>query len=180
MARRNKNPRPSSLRTSGPKRSGRTGRLKSPVKIKRGAKGRIKSQSKVVDGIQFKSMLEVFTYRKLKEHDLNFEYEGTSFTIMEGFHYPEVSWENRTNGAFEDKSKSSVRGITYTPDFIGYDDNRNMTWVIECKGFANDRFPNTWKMFKALLVKTNNCVPLYLPKNQKQVLEVISMIIELK
>mgnify|MGYP003336163545 FL=1 len=126
MVKRNKKSRPSSLRTSGPKRSGRTGRLKSPIKIKKGAKGRIKAQSKVVDGIQFKSMLEVFTYRKLKEHDLNFEYEGTSFTIMDSFHYPEVSWENRTNGAFENKGEATVRGITYTPDFIGYDDNKNM------------------------------------------------------
>lgn len=151
-----------------------------PKKKTTGAKGKIKAHAKVVDGIQFKSMLEVFTYRKLKELGLNFEYEETTFSIMDSFHYPDVSWENRSNGDFEDKGNKTVRGITYTPDFIGYDDNHIMTWVIECKGFANDRFPNTWKMFKALLIKTNNVVPLYLPKNQKQVLEVISMIIQQK
>lgn len=132
-----------------------------------------------MDGIQFKSMLEVFTYRKLLEFELKFEYEKSKFVLMKGLEYPCETWENRANGEFEDRSKSKVRDITYTPDFIGYDDKGKIKWVIETKGFANDRFPNTWKLFKQALVQQGTPVPLYLPKNQKQVLEVINKILSM-
>ncbi len=175
MAGKNKRSGSNNVRKAGsPKRS----RIGVKVFRSKKSKGKINATQKVVDGIKFKSMLEVFTYRKLKEFGLRFEYEMRSFTIMEGFKYPEESWENRATQGFENKSLASVRGITYTPDFIGYDENGKMNWVIECKGFANDRFPNTWKMFKKTLIELDSVVPLYLPKNQKQVLESIQMILD--
>jgi hypothetical protein len=164
MAKRNSRTRSNTVRKAGPKR---------------GSRGKIKATQKVVDGIQFKSMLEVFTYRKLLEFELRFEYEKAKFVLMKGFDYPCETWENRSNGEFDDKSKSKVRDITYTPDFIGYDDKGQIKWVIETKGFANDRFPNTWKLFKQALIQQGTPVPLYLPKNQKQVLEVIDKILSM-
>ena len=124
-------------------------------------------------------MLEVFTYKELKKAGLSFTYEEHSYQLTEGFHYPCPSFETRSTGAFEDRSKDKVRGISYTPDFVSYDADGKLLWVIECKGFANDRFPNTWKNFKKLLVDTGQACPLYLPKNQKQVLQVIQLISEL-
>jgi hypothetical protein len=162
MARRNSRTRSNTVRKAGPKK---------------GSRGKIKATQKVVDGIQFKSMLEVFTYRKLLEYELRFEYEQKKFVIMQGFEYPECSWETKPSGDYEDKGHGKVRDITYTPDFVGYDDKGKIKWVIECKGFANDRFPNTWKLFKQTLIREGTPVPLYLPKNQKQVLESIEKIL---
>lgn len=122
-------------------------------------------------------MLEVFMYRKLLEYGLKFEYEQKKFVIMQGFDYPLDSWESRPSGDYENKGRSKVRDITYTPDFVGYDTKGKIKWVIECKGFANERFPNTWKLFKQTLIREKTIVPLYLPKNQKQCLETIDKIL---
>ncbi len=80
---------------------------------------------------------------------------------------------------YADKSKDKIRGISYTPDFVSHDADGKLLWVIECKGFANDRFPNTWKNFKKHLIDTDSVCPLFLPKDQKQVLQVIQLISEL-
>jgi hypothetical protein len=164
MPRRNARTRFDTVRKAGPKK---------------GSRGKIKATQKMVDGIQFKSMLEVFTYRKLLEFELRFEYEKKKFVIMQGFDYPECSWQDTPSAGYQDKGYSKVRDITYTPDFVGYDSKGKIKWVIECKGFANERFPNTWKLFKKTLVDQGAAVPLYLPKNQKQVLETIEKILML-
>jgi len=98
---------------------------------------------------------------------------------MQGFDYPECSWEDKPSTGYEDKGNGKVRDITYTPDFVGYDAKGKIKWVIECKGFANDRFPNTWKLFKQTLIREGTPVPLYLPKNQGQVLQSIDKILAL-
>jgi len=81
------------------------------------------------DGIRFKSKLEVYTYQKLKENQINANYEPIKFTILDSFQYKD----------------EKVRSMSYTPDFVDYD------FVIECKGFANDAFPLRWKIFKFFL-----------------------------
>ena len=75
-------------------------------------------------------------------------------------------------GEEDGKVVYKVRAITYTPDFLCPD----RAWIIECKGYANDRFPLKWKMFKKLLKETNPNCKLFVPKNQKQVLETIEII----
>lgn len=135
--------------------------------------GKIRATKKEVDGIQFKSALEAFTYRKLKEAGLQTAYEEHTFTLLDSFVYPETCIESRKSPDFEDKKDSKIRPITYTPDFVGVNPDGSLQWVIECKGFANDRFPNTWKNFKKHLINIGQVCPLFLPKNQKQVLEVI-------
>ncbi len=47
-----------------------------------------------VDGIKFKSLLEAFCYSKLKDAGLKFGYETQKFVLMEGFYYPEESFED--------------------------------------------------------------------------------------
>lgn len=119
------------------------------------------------NGLKFKSKLEVFCFKQLVENNIKASYEDHTFSLMEkyifkGYEYP----ERRTK---------IVQPITYTPDFVI--DRDNMTIIIECKGFRNDIFPVKWKLFKSVLNNIpNKTFYLFLPKNQKQVLETIEQI----
>lgn len=110
-----------------------------------------------LDGIQFRSKLEAFTYKQLKDNKIYAEYEPTKFVLLPSF-------------TFEGKI---VRAMTYTPDFVG------KNFIIECKGRPNDVFPYKWKWFKWYLVQNNldQIYQLYLVHNQK---EVLAMVDELK
>ena len=70
---------------------------------------------------------------------------------------------------------TKVRAITYTPDFV----DPQGQWIIEVKGFANDVFPLKWKMFKQHIMQNGLEYKLFLPKNQKQVLETVELIKEM-
>jgi hypothetical protein len=62
----------------------------------------------------------------------------------------------------------------YTEFVVRGDTYEDIEWIIECKGFANERFPNVWKMFKFMLSQTHDVPPmLFMPRNQKQVLSII-------
>lgn len=108
----------------------------------------------VVNGIEFKSKLEAFCYRKLLEAGITPHYESQRFTLIEPF-------------VFEGEK---VRAMTYTPDFVDED------FIIECKGFANDAFPLRWKLFKHYLFRNEIKIDLYLVRNQKQIMEMIEII----
>ena len=68
------------------------------------------------DGINFKSKLEMYCYKLLKENQIPVEYENVKFQILEPFVY----------------NDEKIRGMTFLPDFVGD------TFVVECKGFMND------------------------------------------
>lgn len=95
--------------------------------------------------------------------------------LLEGFYYGTSSYEDNGKTGFLDKQKYKVRDITYTPDFV----DPQGRWVIECKGYANERFPLKWKMFKKLLMERENPPVLFVPRNQKQNIETINKILEL-
>ena len=105
----------------------------------------------VYDGIQFRSKLEAYCYKKLIQNNIQTAYEKNKYVLIEKF-------------SFQDKT---VLPITYTPDFVG--DN----FIIECKGNMNDAFPIRWKLFKHYLYKNGLNYKLYLPRNQKDVDSVI-------
>lgn len=107
------------------------------------------------DNIDFKSKLEVYCYKTLKESKVPVEYEKTKFQILDSFTY----------------NNEKIRGMVFTPDFVGDD------FVIECKGFMNDAFPLRWKLFKHHLYSNKLRYELYLPRNKKDVEEVVSDII---
>ena len=46
-----------------------------------------------IDGIEFQSKLESHMYLLLKSHKIPNEYEGTKFTIIDGFQLPFSSYE---------------------------------------------------------------------------------------
>lgn len=130
--------------------------------FKRPVNKKIKNATETkVDGIQFKSKLEAYTYKQLKEAGITAHYEARPWLLMEGFRYAD-EW---------------VRPIHYTPDFI--DDQYEPGWIIEVKGYPTDTFKIKWKLFKkALKAYCDEDIPLYLPRNQKQVREAIEDILK--
>lgn len=121
------------------------------------------------DGIKFRSKLEVFCYQKLKEFNIPFEYESERYPLLESFIFQGYEYPEKIKKSGENYT---TLGITYTPDFVI---NKNI--VIECKGFADAKFPLKWKMFKKEMEDKfgNNCY-LFIVKNQKQVLESLNKI----
>ena len=114
--------------------------------------GKVKNaQPNVYNGIKFRSKLETYTYKKLKEANIEAEYEPIHFELIPKFEY----------------QGEKVRAMTYLPDFVGKD------FIIECKGLIGDSFPLRWKIFKYTLMKQNSNYKLYLVRNQKQVDELV-------
>ena len=123
---------------------------------KKKSEGRVKNATpNIVDGIKFRSKLESYTYKKLKEANIYADYEQHRYELLPAF----------------DFSGKKIRAITYLPDFVGHD------FIIECKGFPNEAWPLREKLFKYYM---NRFLPnhrFYLVHTQK---EVDAMIDELK
>ena len=62
-------------------------------------KGKIQSKKTTVDGIKFRSKLEAFTYKKLKEAGIKQEYESERYTLLEGFYYTSDAYEQSTTAS---------------------------------------------------------------------------------
>ena len=114
--------------------------------------GKVKNATPTqLDGIKFRSKLEAYTYKKLKEANIYAEYEQYRYMLL-----PSFIFENKT-----------VRAITYLPDFVGNN------FIIECKGFPNEAWPLREKLFKYYLTNNMPNYSFYLVRNQKQVDELI-------
>ena len=126
--------------------------------------------------ILFKSKLEVYCYKALKNANLRFQYEKQRYETLPPFAFKNNSYElfkrkgKRTFGL----QRNNIRGVTYTPDFVG--EYNGQMFIIETKGNPNDAFPIRWKLFKRYLVINNMDADLYMPRNQKQIDEVIKLI----
>ena len=136
-------------------------------RFKRGSKkkGPVRAKKASADGIDFRSGLEKHTYLALKTAGLFDKYEEEVFQTLEGFRFPNISFEKQSNGKgdMKDRGQKKILGIKYTPDFTGKD------YIIECKGRANESFPLRWKLFKLWLTKNKIGKTLYKPQNQKEV-----------
>ena len=99
--------------------------------------------------------------------------EGKTYEIQEGFVFDVDSYERQSNGKGDmvNRGQKKVLNIKYTPDFI------SDSFIIECKGRANESFPIRWKMFKEYVNKHLKHVILYKPQNQKECDEVIKLIL---
>ena len=135
------------------------------------------------DGVKFKSGLELFAYKTLKELDIPFIYQPDKTVLLPSFKIDFHCYED-IGKIYRDENKkiikstkrfdliNAVREISYTPDFMAIDGS----WIIETKGFSNDAFPLRWKMFKAFLMSNGYKGILMKPENQKEVLECIKLI----
>lgn len=151
------------------------------MSVSRGKNKKIKNASpNVKDGINFRSKLELYCYEKLKEADIDFVYEGRTFTIMQPFVFGGREFSRgRIRGSQKKglvEKKGHVFGMTYTPDFVGsYKDGGR--FIIETKGWPNDAFPLRWKVFKRYLYEFGFTWDLFIPSNKSEVDEAIKIIV---
>ena len=135
-------------------------------------RGPVRAKKVTFDGIKFASGLEKYMYIALKKAKIEAKYEGWTFTLQEGFTLENESYERQSNGKGEmvNRGCKKILPIKYTPDFI------SDSFIIECKGRANESFPIRWKMFKKYVKNNLPHVILYKPQNQKECDEVIELI----
>ena len=141
-------------------------------KIRRKKRGPVRAKKVTFDGIQFASGLEKYMYLALKEAKIVARYEGETYILQDGFEFKNKSYERQSNGKGElvNRGSKKVLPIKYTPDFV------SDSFIIECKGRANESFPLRWKMFKKYVNHKMKHVTLYKPQNQKECDEVINLI----
>ena len=135
-------------------------------------RGPVRAKKVTFDGIKFASGLEKYMYVALKNAKIKSKYEGETYVLQEGFEFKNESYERQSNGKGEmvNRGNKKILNIKYTPDFV------SDSFIIECKGRANESFPIRWKMFKKYVNKHLKHVILYKPQNQKECDEVIELI----
>ena len=135
-------------------------------------KGPVRSKKVTFDGIQFASGLEKYMYIALKKAKIKALYEGATFVLQEDFKFDIDSYERQANGKGDmvNRGQKKIQSIKYTPDFV------SDSFIIECKGRANESFPIRWKMFKKYVKEHLKRVTLYKPQNQKECDLVIELI----
>ena len=135
-------------------------------------RGPVRSKKVTFDGINFASGLEKYMYQALKKAKIHADYEGATFVLQEDFNFEIDSYERQANGKGElvNRGSKKILPIKYTPDFV------SSSFIIECKGRANESFPLRWKMFKKYVKVNLKHVTLYKPQNQKECDEVINLI----
>ena len=135
-------------------------------------KGPVVSKKVTYDGIKFASGLEKYMYQALKNAKIHAEYEGATFVLQEDFIFNIDSYERQANGKGQmvNRGQKKIQNIKYTPDFV------SDSFIIECKGRANESFPLRWKMFKKHVKEHLKHVTLYKPQNQKECDQVIELI----
>lgn len=135
--------------------------------------GPVRSKKVTVDGIQFASGLEKYMYLALKEAKIEARYEGETYVLQDSFVFKNKSYEKQSNGKgeFKNRGEKKILNIKYTPDFV------STSFIIECKGRANESFPIRWKMFKNYVKEYLKHVILYKPQNQKDCDEVVKLIL---
>ena len=143
------------------------------MKKKYKKKGPVRAKKVSFDGIQFASGLEKYMYMALKKAKISALYEGTTFELQEGFMFNVDSYERQGNGKGDmvNRGQKKILNIKYTPDFV------SSSFIIECKGRANESFPLRWKMFKKYVKEQIPRVTLYKPQNQKECDKVIELIL---
>ena len=135
-------------------------------------KGPVRAKKVTYDGITFASGLEKYMYIALKKNKIKAIYEGETFVLQQGFMFDNESYERQSNGKGDmiNRGSKKILPIKYTPDFV------SNSFIIECKGRANESFPIRWKMFKKYVKENLPSVTLYKPQNQKECEQVIELI----
>ena len=143
------------------------------MKIKKTLNKKVRNATIIsFDGVLFKSKLELYAYKRLKEEKIEFQYEGIKFEITPAFTFENKSYEllRKSNAKVFTEQSNKIRPITYTPDFVGNN------WIIETKGNPNEVFPIKWKLFKLYLTTTKQNYDLFVPRNHKQIDQAIEII----
>ena len=144
------------------------------MKKRSSKRGPVRAKKVICDGIQFASGLEKYMYLALKKAKIKSVYEGQTYVLQDGFEFTNDCYEKQSNGKGEYKNRGNkkILNVKYTPDFVAD------TFIIECKGRANESFPMRWKMFKKHVKDNLPCVTLYKPQNQKDCDETVQLILK--
>ena len=139
-------------------------------------KGPVTSKVVSYDGITFKSGLEKYMYKALKDANISCEYEKHTFELLPSFTFKNDCIEKQSNskGDFINRGNKKVLNLKYTPDFIGDG------FIIETKGRANETFPLRWKMIKKWMMDNNDTRTLYKPQRQSECDITIELILKTK
>lgn len=135
---------------------------------------RLRNKEVIHDGKKLRSYLERTCYKKLKEAGIPFTYESWQVPLVDKFKWEGKSYERVTykgKKSFKEKS-NNIRSITYKPDFIGD------WWIIETKGHETEAFKIRWKLFKKYLQDNGLEYVLFKPHTNKEIDEVIKIILE--
>lgn len=148
-----------------------------------GENRKIKNTKEVVfDNIKFKSQLERSCYKKIKETDLDVQYESEKIILWEGVKLDKVSLHAPKKiraGKYEKDLQEQTRAllkITYTPDFIIIRGKHKI--YIDVKGKENDVYPIKKKMFlKHLEEREDDYIyHFFEPHSVKQIMQTIQTI----
>lgn len=125
-------------------------------------------------GIKFKSRLELYCYKKLKESGIEFRYEPEAYILFVGSKPNLVKFYDPDKNTKRLKlNTTKIINVTYTPDFVG------SNWVIETKGLKSSTYSIKMKMFREYLENTGNEWVILEPHNQVQIDEAIKLIKQL-
>ena len=151
---------------------------KTTHKTKSRKRGPVKSKKVTYDGITFASGLERYMYQALKKAKIKAEYEPETFVLQEGFMCEIQCYERQSNGKGDmvNRGEKKILPIKYTPDFICPE----YSYIIECKGRANESFPLRWKLFKKYIIKNYPDTVLFKPQNQKECDQTVQLILMLQ
>ena len=128
-----------------------------------------------VNNTTFKSSLEVYCAKALKDAGLPMNYETEKFTLLDGFTPDNRIFTRQGNGkagTYKERTGTRIRAITYTPDFTG------PSFIIETKGYNRPTDTLKFKMFILTLRESGDTRTYFRPQNRKEVDEMIKTIKE--
>ena len=130
------------------------------------------------NGIDFKSGLEVTTYKELMQEGFNPEYEKHTYVLQKSKLFPTQHY-----APFKDRklhkfvwglNKYKIISVKYKPDFVFKIGEKLI--IIEVKGYSNDRYPYQKKLFFKYLEDHYPNSAFFEIHNQKQLKAAIDVI----
>jgi hypothetical protein len=138
----------------------------------------IKSKAMTIDGINFKSRLEGYMYKLLKENKINFIYEGESFELSPSFVFDNDYFARLSSGKgdFINRGHKKINNMSYKPDFVI---NHNGYYaIVETKGLPTEPFNMRMKLFKSTLNQSNTKCDIFVPQTQTECLKTMQIILD--
>lgn len=137
----------------------------------------IKSKAMTIDGINFKSRLEGYMYKLLKENKINFRYEGESFELSPSFVFNNDYFARLASGKgdFINRGHKKINNMSYKPDFVI---NHNGYYaIVETKGLPTEPFNMRMKLFKSTLNQSNTECDIFVPQTQTECVKTMEIIL---
>jgi hypothetical protein len=138
----------------------------------------IKSKAMTIDGINFKSRLEGYMYKLLKENKINFKYEDESFELLSSFVFNNDYFARLASGKgdFINRGHKKINNMSYKPDFVI--NHKGYYAIVETKGLPTEPFNMRMKLFKSTLNQSNTECDIFVPQTQTECLKTMEIILD--